>query len=84
MQSRHKKSQVSPLGARISFVPRNQPPARLGMQEETGNEEWGKGTGAGQWGLGAPPEPSAKDCSPEKPSRLPATAAGLSFQGGFP
>lgn len=81
MQSRHKKSQVSALGAGTSFVPRNQPPACL--QEETGNEEWGKGTGAGQWGLGAPPEPSAKGCSPEKPSRLPATAAGLSFQGGF-
>lgn len=50
MQSCHKK--VS--GSQNQLVPGNQPPARLGMQEEPGNEEWGKGTWAGQWGLGAP------------------------------
>lgn len=58
MQSHHKKkSRVSALGARTSFVPGNQPPARLGMQEEPGNEEWEKALGAGQWGLGAPHRP---------------------------
>lgn len=52
MQSRHKKVLDLCSGSQKQLCPGES--ERLGVQEEGGDEEWGKDTWAGQWGLGAP------------------------------
>lgn len=86
MQSWHKKLSGLCSGSQNQLCPRE--PARLGVEKRLGmrSGEKAPGQGSGVWGHHTltPPEPSTKGCSPEKPSRLPATTAGLSSQGGFP
>lgn len=54
MQSWHKKLSGLCSGSQNQLCPREPANCPPGCGEKAGNEEWGKGAWAGQWGLGAP------------------------------
>lgn len=82
---------TSVLRVGTSFAQGTGQVAHLGIQAGVGDEERGKGIQGRQLRSRSPRAgPSRAICTRlltsmvEKPSSLPATTAGLSFQGGFP